>query len=534
MIIYDLPGHLQYISNRSACMYMQAKSINNSPTTFILLQDVTKDSAAITKELYYWSAMIEDACYKCPHQSSVIVLGTHADLLSVEEQTIKLTHLKSAAKLAIRNQILVDVLILNLKKTYSRKLSHFMGLLHQTNNAVIRDGSSISLMCPVLYAFLKTKLPDPSIDAITLSDLLECLTADQDSLIAPDISQIIPLLEALSEKGLIFFISSLDPHKSWIVLQIESILMKVNHFLFLDPPPNEHVQLPIGRNIGIISKAELKEMFPEYDAEMIVEVMIQFQLCQTLDLCNVNAKITPDGFLCSERGSLLFFPALIRDGRPSNAVASDNSFVWSMDTKFPYQFFSTYFFYVLLRRLVFEFMVPSLQTTHLHSYLSCCSEVWSLGMRWHSESAGVTTIVEMSDTLQSISLAVSSHDRTDPKYLQLLHAVHSVVKKAYQEFCPHTEVVELISCPSAVNSDHPRVELPSLKKALHGQEKYIVTDQKHIILCEWLKMEPCLPYIIDSKNKMVFMKLFMFFFLIYFPAFISAIDPKHTALEGRE
>ena len=84
MIIYDLAGHHQFFSSHSACL--EAISLT-SPAIFLLLQDVTKDSETMAKEVHYWSTMIDNVCHKCPQKSSVIVVGTHADLLKSKQLT---------------------------------------------------------------------------------------------------------------------------------------------------------------------------------------------------------------------------------------------------------------------------------------------------------------------------------------------------------------------------------------------------------------------------------------------------------------
>ena len=212
MVIYDLAGHHQYFSSHSA--YLEAIS-DTSPAIF-LLQYLRKDSEAITKELYYWSAMINGVCHKCPQQSSVIIVGTHADLLTPEELSRKITYLKSVAKTAIRHQKLVKVLALNLTKLYRDEMDQFVNLLHKTNKGIISACPSISRKCHIMLDFLEDKIPHHPV-AMSLPDLLAHLHADQRKLIDPDISSIVPLLEILSEKGLIAYIPSEDPFNSWIV-----------------------------------------------------------------------------------------------------------------------------------------------------------------------------------------------------------------------------------------------------------------------------------------------------------------------------
>ena len=187
MVIYDLAGHHQYFSSHSACL--EAISLN-SPAIFLLLQDMRKDSEAITKELYYWSIMMDGVCHRCPQPSSAIVVCTHADLLTLQERSRKLSHLQRVAKTAIVHQKLVKVISLNLTRMYRDEMDQLMSLLHETNKEVLSRCPSISMMCHMILAFLKERLP-PNMDAITLSDLHERIKADTDNLIGPDISDII-------------------------------------------------------------------------------------------------------------------------------------------------------------------------------------------------------------------------------------------------------------------------------------------------------------------------------------------------------
>ena len=497
MVIYDLAGHHQYFSSHSACL--EAISIN-SPAIFLLLQDMRKDSEAITNEVYYWSSMMESVCHRCKMPSSAILVGTHADLLAPQERARKLNHLQSVAKTAIVHQKLVKVISLNLTKMYGDEMDQLMSLLHQTNKGVLSMCPSISMMCHLILAFLKERLP-PNMDVITLSDLHERINADEDNLIGSDISDIISHLKTLSEKGLISYIPSADPTSSWIVLRKETILKRVNGAFFADPSLKEYAH--IASNTGIISRAVLEKTFPEYNVDMITKFMIHFELCQVVDLSLVDTNMAPEGSPSADLGPYFFFPALVFVDRPSDAVVPSNSFGWSMLVRSPYHLLTARFLHVLLCRLPFEFALPTVLATPLHPHIQRCCDVWSRGIKWLSEE-GVATIVEMSDTFRSISMAMSSSVRTDPKYLELAHTVITFIKNACQEFCPHVEVLEVISCPPEAISDHSdgtKVELSLLKKALLDKEHTIVDvgRKKQVVIGEWKKIEPCLPYLVGGE-----------------------------------
>ena len=501
MIVYDLAGHHQYFSSHSACL--EAISLH-SPAIFLLLQDLRHDPDAMTKEVYYWSTMIDGVCHKCPQKSSVIVVGTHADLLTPEQLTRKLTHLESLAKEAISHQKLVSVVALNVTRPYSGEMDQFKDELCRINKDVVRMSPSIPIMSHMVLAFLKQKIPDPDVDAISLSDLISYLKADKDKLIDPDSTKIIPVLKILSEKGLILFIPSEDPLNSWIVLHKESILKKVNGAMFADPSLKEYIH--VASNTGIVPIAMIKKIFPEYNIEMITQFMIHFELCQAVELSQMDTNMAPEGSPSSDLGPLLFFPALVSIERPSSASVPNNSFGWSMIVKSPNQFFTTRFLHVLLCRLPSEFALPALQATPLHSKLNRKCDVWSRGIKWLNET-GVTTIVEMSDTFQSLLFTSSSPDRGSDKYVNLAHAVLAVIKAAREEFCPHLEVVELISCPPEASSDHSedsKVNLSLLQKALVEGDKNItdVNGKKYAVIEKWMDIEPRLSYLVGGKSGM--------------------------------
>eukprot|EP00731_Ephydatia_muelleri_P000993 Em0001g993a len=404
-------------------------------------------------------------CHKCPQQSSVIAVGIHADLLTQLQLTRQLTHLRSIAEAAISHQKLISILALNVTKAFSGEMDQFMYELCRINNDVLSLSPPISMMRHMVLAFLKQKIPNPDVDAIPLSDLIAYLKADLDELIHPDSTDIVPILKILSEKGLVFFIPSENPLNSWIVLRKASILKKINGALFADPSLKEYIH--VASNTGIVPKE--------------------------VELSEINTNMAPEGSPSSDHGPLLFVPVLVSVKRPSSARIPKNSFGWSMIVKCTNQFFTTRCLHVLLDRLPSMFALPSIQATPT-SYFHCICDIWSRGVKWHNET-GVTTIVEMSETIQSLSLAMSSPDRRSHKYLNLVHAVVAVIKAVCQEFCPYVEVIELISCPPEASSDLSdgrKVQLSSLTKALLEGDTHLadVDSEKYVVMEEWMKIEP--------------------------------------------
>ena len=219
-------------------------------------------------------------------------------------------------------------------------------------------------------------------------------------------------------------------------------MKKVIGALFADPVLNKSTGL--ASTTGIISTTVLKKAFPDYNCDMITQFMVHFEIGQAVNLSQIKTNMAPDGSTSSDLGPLVFIPADVSIDRPSSATVPNNSFCWSEIVKSD-QFFTPRFHHVLFRRLLLEFALPDSQTTSLHSQpLNRLCDVWSRGIKWLSET-GVTTVFELSESFQAISLTMSSPNKASLKYLELAHSVHEVIKKTHQEFCPYLEVLEVLS-----------------------------------------------------------------------------------------
>ena len=188
-----------------------------------------KESCHLPSPIYYWATMIDSVCHKCPQKSSVIVVGTHADLLTPEQLSKKLTHLQSVAMLAIEHHHFT-VLTLNVTDAFSVEMRQFGNLLHEINKNIVKICPSIPISCHILYAFLKEKII-VNLETITVCDLL----------LVPTLPNVCSLLWNLLDRGLIIFIPSEYPINSWVIINKESILKKINGKLFADPSLRELV-----------------------------------------------------------------------------------------------------------------------------------------------------------------------------------------------------------------------------------------------------------------------------------------------------
>ena len=496
MTIYDLAGHREYYSSHSSILELISKT---TPSVFLLLVNLLLSLENIIAQIYYWSLLISNVCHNCPQQSSIIVVGTHADCIGDSKMLEHLCiQIEQAAKNAIKHQIYVQFAAINVT-SFSKDLDTFLSSLHHIIDDVRIRCPAISLSCHVMYAFLNDKVPADQ-DAISMSQLLILLNQEKPKVLPTEAAEVSELLKTLSEKGFIVFFDT-DLADSWIVLRQDTLLEKVSGVLFAPTHFKEHI--PIASNTGVIPISVLKCHFPKYNIDMITQFLIRFELCQPITLApnNTALQVSP---ICSCPD--LFFPALVSASKPDDVTICNDAFCWKMCTVSINQSFSPRFLHVLVSRTADEFPLPYLDTClnpDLLQYNRCCT-VWRRGISWQSEE-GFSTIIEMSEDFRCLLLAVSTDDKTDITYSKFVLSVIEVITKACKEFCPSLSRVELIICPPEATSDHvaATVECEELKKILlKGAAKVIdSTRKKFVFVSRWREVEPQLPTLLGVQLK---------------------------------
>ena len=502
MTIYDLAGHREYYSSHSSILEHIS---NTTPSIFLLLVNLLLTLKEITAQLYYWAAMIGNVCKNCSQQSSIIVVGTHADCIC-DERTLEFlrTQIEQVARDAIKQHIFVRFTALDVTSFRGEVFGSFLSLLYSTIDDVRLRCPAISLTCHVMYAFLNDKVPADQ-DAISSSQLLNLLSQEDPKVLPTDVSEVSEHLKVLSDKGfIVFFESDTKLHDSWIVFRPEALLEKVNGVLFA--PSNFKEHLPIASNTGLIPISVLKRHFPEpeYNIDMITQFLVRFELCQPITFASTSTNA--QGALNCTSCPDLFFPPLVSANRPDNVIIPDNAFIWQICSTNINQSFSPRFLHVLVSRIADQFPLPTVElclVPELKSYNRRCT-VWSRGICWRSKE-GFSTVIEMRDNFQCLLCAVSTSNKSVINYSQLILSVIKVIKNACDEFCPSVSRVELITCPREATSDHVAapVECEALKEMLlNGMTT--VTDwngNMEVDISQWSKMEPQLSHLIGADHK---------------------------------
>ena len=455
----------------------------------------------ITKQMYYWSAMISNVCHQCRQPSSVVVVGTHVDMVKKDYLAELGEKIKELGKDIFKELIFEEFIALNAIKCRGDSLKSFLSLLSRINNEVGLRSPAISLTNHLMYAFLNDKVPSDK-EVISLSSLMSLLEKEASRVLPIETSEIMKLLTTLGEKGFIVFLQS-DNSNSWIVLDQGTLLEKVNGALFAPSYFKEH--LPIASNTGIIAMDVLGKRFPNHNNAMIVQFLIKLQLCQCISLEGVNTNMAPQGPSSSD---LLFFPPLISEDRPhfgpGDIATPERCFGWLLHTDSIHQSFPNRFLHTLTLKLAHELCLADQNHNAIIQVNNRQCKVWRCGISWNSVK-GVSTLIELMEQSRCLFLVMSF---PDPEYCNELVPVLQIIKATLSQFSPSIPATEYIVDPSKASSvftqgcsldSLTRVKLSHLSDALKDGRSTVAADPGNTILRlkNWTSVEPCLPRLVS-------------------------------------
>ena len=476
MVLYDLAGQAEYHSSHFAIM---ETVIQQSPATFINVVDLRNKDDEIKRQLHYWLNFIDNATCRTTARSCLIVVGSHADFLSKKEIQSKSNFIANVLdNRPEKRQDFVGVVTMDCRKFDSKDTRKLVSLISQCQLTLSARAPSMSYYCHLLYALLKSK----SIDEIPYCRLEELilLISNNDCPIPADLPFLSGLLKTLNDKGMLIFLKNhQNLQESWIVLNVNVLLKKINGKLF-------------GKfrsaTTGLIQPSILMELFPQHNLEMLVRFLQTLELCHPVKLSGLETNLTQDvetPHTCIMK-KFLFFPSLLNICRPNILLCEEVfSFGWYLCCKAPdHHFFTSRFLHVLLLRLAYTFpLANDTQETFHHNQTGC--NVWNNGISWENEE-GIRTIVEVIDN-QKVLVLASHKSASRPVECNKHHcAVVRLILNLQQQFCPNVETAEYLISHSLLRNWTTVVEIQPDKCDLFPIEnvaRSMLLDKPYIHNC---------------------------------------------------
>ena len=397
VVIFDFAGHAEYYSSHAAVL---ETLLLRSPAVFVIVTNLTDEKEIIKRDLYFWFNFIENVSTNLSNASQVIIVGSHIDILSHENGYE--SFINEIASSAIRDQNYTGFLAMDCHRPGGKGVKEFMAKLKKSCEAVIDREDKISYHCHCLYVFLQQL----QLVAISLDDLCSRIENMNEPCLLSDQSTVLMFLTILGEKGLVLFLGD------WLIIDQKALLTEVNGILF-----NEsifRVCKPVTSNTGIMPVSTLAKLFPNYNTKMLICFLTSLQFCHQINSRSVNNianNIPSEEPLLTEDVKYLFFPALIKEERPSPLFNKTDGFGWCLWCPNPQQFLPIRFLHKLLHHLAYTRCLPPDNTGIIETNIEVkelfrdCT-MWKNGIYWKDEN-DIEVMVEVTEHNRCVTILVS-------------------------------------------------------------------------------------------------------------------------------
>ena len=432
--------------------------------TLLLVVKATEEGDAISHQLHRWLSPVAQMANPAspPH---VIIIGSFLDKVrSKDEATARLTRCMEATRKDLEMLPLkfVGSSFLNCRQPQSNGIDQICKFLQEIPIPEFRATHarySLAWVLSQIRSSIKTQ-------AVQLHEFSVWVQDNKDNL-----PRTMPLPEEvcqdLSAAGHALYLPNKeDPSKSWLVLDLPSILHDVYGTLFS--------QFGVVVNeFGLLHCRHLAELFPHLDLEMVQQLLISLEFCLPVDpsILKVDLnKLTQS----KEASGWLFFPALISakhppptsEGVPQQSV---HYLCWQLKTAKKHSI-SARLLQTILLRLAAHFVVKHRLSEGVQQH--CCS-IWWNGIAWQSKKdVDVTVHITNNRVIQVIGASVASSDKSCQYMMDVISDILSTVHQLSPNLAADSYIVHRPNMAALLYED---------ATTLPHQELFPVTDIQNSI-----------------------------------------------------
>ena len=243
-VLYDFAGQQEYFSSHEAVL---EQMMGKFAVMFVCLVDLSESKEQICESLHYWISFVDNACSTAESKSHMVIVGSHADQVTLEETKIKSLLLQEISVRRIKHQEYAGYVSMDCRYTDTDGSFHLSSILTNGQKSIAASQPVISYYCHVLYAFLQTKL---SVAGCTLDTLIAAVAKENDPSLPNDPTVLTELLTTLNDKGLILFVQHLQ--FNWVIVKIESLLSEILGTIFAPPHFKEYCNLASNTGIRVV------------------------------------------------------------------------------------------------------------------------------------------------------------------------------------------------------------------------------------------------------------------------------------------
>ena len=388
VIFFDFAGQDDYHGPHQ----MFLESLLSKPgvsMTLLLVVRLTEMEEVILHQLHRWLTPVA-LMATTDSPSHVIVIGSFLDKVkSKREATAKLIRSIEATKKDLEEMPLrfVGTCFLNCRQPQSEGINQLCTFLQEVP---IPEFSATHTHYSLAWVLSQIR-SSITAQAVQLQDFSAWIKCNKDNL-----PRTLPLPEEvcqdLSAAGHALYLPNKeDPPKSWLVLDLSSILHDVYGTLFSESKE-------IFNEFGLLHCCHLDRLFPDLDLAMVQQLLMSLEFCIPVDPSVLNIELS-ELTQSEESSGWLFFPALI-SAKPPQLTSEDlpqqkesvHYLCWQLRTSKKHSV-SAHILQTILLRLAAHFVVKQHDEEGVQQH--CCS-IWWNGITWQS-TVGVDVTVHITN-----------------------------------------------------------------------------------------------------------------------------------------
>ena len=415
VLFFDFAGQHEYHGPHQ--MFME--SLLSKPgvsVTLLLVVKMTDEEEAILHQLHRWLSPIA-LMSTTANPPQVIVIGSFLDRVRLrEEATAKLTRCIEAGKKELEKELtlkFVGSCFLNCRHPQSAGIDQLCSFLQDIPIPEFRATHTEYSLAWVLSR-IRSSI---TARAVQLEEFSGWIQKNEDNLprAMPPPGEV---CQDLSAAGYALYFPNKDnAHKSWLVLDLPSILHEVYGTLFSQ---SKHIV----DEFGLLHCRCLAEVFPDLDLELVQQLLIGLEFCIPVDPSVLRVEVNK--LTCSEEASgWLFFPSLISTKIPhinlkNHSQQSVRHLCWQLRTAEKHSI-SARLLQAIILRLAANFVVKH------HIPKEYCCSVWWNGIEWQS-TVGVDVAVQVDNrVIQVIGASLESADKLCQYFTDVISHILSSV-----------------------------------------------------------------------------------------------------------
>ena len=539
VLFYDFAGDPEYYSSHSAILSNVMQSQGGTNVCLILV-NFQKEKKHILDEIGYWLSFISYHSTSLKDKVKVLVLGSHADLLSDTEANRKLEFVSKLTKDYLSHTRKAKLKILNkcltLNCRYPRSSKRVHGVLLQTIERAKK--CRLSTEAAVLLGLLEKDFKN--VVTCSFQTLLDHIAGT--GICLPTVAKSLnPIVKELHTVGLLMAIGgkSGEPDNSLLILNVTKLTNEIHKLLFSKTSSEQFVLSTDTQSasMGILPQNFLIDFLPKY---ISTECLVQLQYCQELSHAEVkfNSVIPTND---SGAPTLLYFPALCTKKRKENIETPDcfnYSLSWYVKCNGKFDYLPPRCLHVLFLRLAYSFALPAIvhspssETPGDHSasaiqlYNHRCT-MWKNGIHWLMEE-GVECFVENVNNSKGIVIITKSEETEKSICTEMLFKIVREIQEAKYEFCGTVTLQQYLMNsinPTSFANKDKLFAMKDIHHVLTERKKFIIstTGRRQLDATEFSGLKSFIQYGKFAESRCNFVLLFVI--IRYFECFLLDVSP---------